>query len=38
MNAHEALELTLQWYKTYYQDNENISALTERQIEYFFSK
>ncbi|MFR3548813.1 MAG: CDP-glucose 4,6-dehydratase [Coprobacter sp.] len=38
MNAHKALELTLQWYKTYYQNKESISALTERQIQYFFSK
>lgn len=38
MNAREALELTLQWYKTYYQDKGNIVNLTEQQIEYFFSK
>ena len=33
-----ALELTLQWYKTYYQDKGFISDLTEQQIQYFFSK
>jgi len=38
MNAREALELTLQWYKTYYQDKGFISDLTEQQIQYFFSK
>lgn len=38
MTAYEALELTLQWYKTYYQDNSNISSLTEHQIQYFFDK
>lgn len=38
MNAHEALKLTLQWYKTYYQENDKVGELTEQQIKYFFDK
>lgn len=34
----EALELTMEWYKTYYESRKDIEALTDRQIELFFNE
>jgi CDP-glucose 4,6-dehydratase len=37
-DATEAINMTINWYKTYYNDKNNIVTFTERQIMNFFSK
>ena len=38
LNASEALEWTLGWYKNWYEYPENIREYTEKQIKFFFER